>query len=444
MRRRSSFALSAVCAAAALTGMTGHVSAQPQRHLPDPGRQTLAAKDGWASYSTGTTGGSTARPGQVRVVRTRDQLAAAVTGDLPKIVYVKGTIDGNVDSRNKRLTCDDYATGGYSLPAFLTAYDPATWGRVDPSGPLEEARKASALRQKERVEIPVGANTTIVGLEGARIKGANLVLRDVDNVIVRGIEFQNAFDCFPAWDPNDGEFGEWNAEYDPISLYGATHVWIDHNTLNDGDMPDSEQPTHFGRVYQVHDGLLDITHGSDLVTVSWNRFTDHDKVMLIGHSDSSTLDTRKLRVTLHHNLFTKMGQRTPRVRFGQVDVYNNHYAESSGEPYLYSWGVGVQSAIVAEHNAFTLPADIDPADVIEYWKGTAIHAADNRVDGASTDLLAAYNAAYDPDLSPDVGWTPTRRRAVHRSRDVPRLVRAAAGADRLSRPGRIALAGSGG
>ena len=32
-----------------------------------------------------------------------------------------------------------------------------------------------------------------------------------------------------------------------------------------------------------------------------------------------------LRVTLHHNLFESIGQRTPRVRFGKVHVYNNLY-----------------------------------------------------------------------------------------------------------------------
>ena len=49
-----------------------------------------------------------------------------------------------------------------------------------------------------------------------------------------------------------------------------------------------------------HDGLLDITSGLDLVTVSWSRFAGHDKAMLSGNSDSATGDRGKLRVTPHH------------------------------------------------------------------------------------------------------------------------------------------------
>ncbi len=33
---------------------------------------------------------------------------------------------------------------------------------------------------------------------------------------------------------------------------------------------------------------LDITNGSDLVTVSWSRVADHDKAMLVGSGDAAT------------------------------------------------------------------------------------------------------------------------------------------------------------
>ena len=47
--------------------------------------------------------------------------------------------------------------------------------------------------------------------------------------------------------------------------------------------------------------------------------------MLIGGSDTVT-DRNGfgyLSVTVHHNQFINVGQRTPRVRFGKVHVYNN-------------------------------------------------------------------------------------------------------------------------
>jgi pectate lyase len=67
---------------------------------------------------------------------------------------------------------------------------------------------------------------------------------------------------------------------------------------------DPSQPTYLGRPYQEHDALVDITNGSDLVTVSYSWPHDHDKTMLIGSSDSRTTGRGKLRVTIHHNLFT--------------------------------------------------------------------------------------------------------------------------------------------
>jgi pectate lyase len=72
--------------------------------------------------------------------------------------------------------------------------------------------------------------------------------------------------------------------------------------------------------------------------------------MLIGSSDSATADRGKLRVTLHHNLFDEVGQRGPRVRFGQVHVYNNYYKPKNFDTYQYSLGVGRESAIYAENN----------------------------------------------------------------------------------------------
>ena len=57
-------------------------------------------------------------------------------------------------------------------------------------------------------------------------------------------------------------------------------------------------------------------------------------------------------MTLHHNLFENLGQRAARVRFGKVHVYNNYYKIDNPDNYVYSWGVGIESAIYAENNFF--------------------------------------------------------------------------------------------
>ncbi|MEV4343801.1 polysaccharide lyase family 1 protein [Actinoplanes sp. NPDC049596] len=406
------------------------------------GRQTLAADDGWAAAGAGTTGGSAADDAHVAVARNRAELIAALGGDAatngqnatPKIVFVSGRID-----LREGKSCDEFADPAYDLDAFLAAYDPAVWGRAaKPSGPLEDARVRSAKAQGEQVKINVGSNTTIIGINGARLDHGSLVLTTVSNVIVRNVEVTDAADCFPAWDPTDGSAGNWNSLYDLVSLSGATNVWLDHNTFSDGNNHDRDQPLYFGRPYQVHDGATDFIRGSDLITVSWNDYYDHDKTMLIGSTDTPGVDVGKLRVTVHHNRFGNVGQRAPRVRFGQVDVYDNLYVATDEDEYIYSLGVGVESSIYAENNYFRLSADVPPADVIAYWKGTRITTRGNlvQVSGRTpqvVDLVGAYNEAYDPDLSPDAGWTPTFRTRLDPAWAVPALVAAGVGIRRLHR-----------
>ncbi|WP_409073313.1 pectate lyase family protein [Micromonospora chalcea] len=445
MRTRTA-AVAALTAALVLTTAAPAPAAPggPSRAAELIGRQALAANDGWAAAGTGTTGGSAATPERVRVVRTRAELVAALGGDnatnatdaTGKIVYVAGTVDGFEGPDGTPLDCADLADPEYSLPAYLAAYDPATWGRTNPSGPLEAARVRSVANQTRQTQINVGSNTTIIGLRGARLTGLTLMIDRVDNVIVRNIEFADARDCFPAWSPTDGDTGNWNSQYDQISVRRSEHVWIDHNTFTDGDNPDSTQPVFFGRPWQVHDGSLDVTHTASLVTVSWNRFTGRDKVMLIGSSNTVGPDVGRLDVTVRHNLFDGTLQRLPRVRFGQVDVHENHY-RLGGPGFEYALGVGVQSALYAENNFFTLTGDAGPADLLYDWGGTALTERGSWVRQGDrlprpVSLLAAYNAVHDPDLGGDAGWTPTLRAARPMPAPlVPLVVDAFAGAGRL-------------
>lgn len=411
----------------------------------DLGREVLPANDGWASSGTGTTGGSTAEAAQVwRVSNRREFVAALNNGVYPppttpsntaKIIYVSGVIDGNVDDDNRPLSCNDYQRDGYTLQAYLTAYDPATFGRVNPTGAMETARVNSQMAQQARVRIRVGSNTTIVGMgRNTEMRGVWLDIRGTSgqagsrtNIIIRNLNFYDTYDCFPQWAPTDGAAGNWNSQYDAISLRDADHVWIDHNTFADRFTQDIYLPTYFGRPYQIHDGLVDVTNASDLVTISWNRLFDHDKAMLFGSSDSATADVGKLRVTLHHNLFEDIGQRAPRVRYGQVHVYNNFYRLRRYPGYEYSLGAGVQSALVAQNNAFesNFPQRVD--QVVGRFSGTAIETTGNLLNGAPVDLRAAYNAVSDPDLTGSTGFTPTLFPAIDPAASVADAVRNGAG-----------------
>ncbi|WP_432958755.1 pectate lyase family protein [Micromonospora haikouensis] len=407
-------------------------------------RQTLPAGDGWAADGVGTTGGSAAAADQVHLVRTRAELVDALGGDnatnrtnaTPKVIVVDGVVDGFEAADGSLLGCADLADPEYSQAAYLAAYDPAVWGMVPPTGPLEAARVRSVANQTKQTQINVGPNTTIVGLGGATLTGLTLMIDTANNVIVRNLTFDDARDCFPAWSPTDGATGNWNSQYDQVSVRRSEHVWVDHNTFTDGDNPDSAQPVHFGRPYQVHDGSLDVTHTASLVTASYNRFVGRDKLMLIGSSNTVGPDVGRLKVTLHHNMFDRVLQRLPRVRFGQVDVYNNWY-RLAGEGFSYAVGVGVQSAAYVENNHFTLGAGISAEDLLYDWGGTAVTTRGNwvRADGdraRPVELVAAYNATHEPDLGTDAGWTPTLRHGqVLPAPLVPLVVGALAGANRL-------------
>ncbi|WP_421681704.1 polysaccharide lyase family 1 protein [Stutzerimonas urumqiensis] len=411
-------------------------------------RQTLPARDGFASMGGGTTGGAYATPERVYDVTTRAQLKAALdeAGDEPKIIRVHGTLLGNADDAGNPLSCDDYARGtGYSLESYLAAYDPAVWGwDTEPSGGPEEARRQAAEKQRSTMVIQVPSNTTIIGVNPeASLIGLSLRIDGERNVIVRNLNHKAVSDCFPQWDPTDGSAGNWNSEYDMVQIInGSSNVWIDHNHYTDDPNYDDQAPRYFGRPFQQHDGSVDITYGSDLVTVSYNRFVDRDKLMLIGSTDSpSAGDPGKLRVTIHHNEFINIGQRAPRLRWGQADVYNNHFIRNDDArvSFGYVFGVGYDSHIWAEANAFTFSPSVDATRIIKHWKGQAITTLDNVINRRKVDLLAAYNANASDELQlvRDTSWQPTLRTRVYPAQAIPALLKRKAGPVlRLDRPGR--------
>ncbi|MFJ1970508.1 polysaccharide lyase family 1 protein [Streptomyces sp. NPDC087903] len=419
------------CAALVLSVTGTAAQAKPR----DPARQTLAANDGWAAYGTGTTGGAAADAAHVHTVTTWAGFKAALAADgsAPKIIKVKGTIDAVSEG------CDSLAAPGYDFDDYLATYAPESWGldtdlSAEPDDSPEGLRRVSAANQDQTIKANVPANTTIIGIgKNAGFKGASLQIKAVDNVIVRNLTFESPLDCFPQWDPTDGDKGNWNSEYDTAVVYGSTHVWLDHNTFTDGSHPDSAAPTHFGMLYQQHDGELDIVRGADYVTASWNAFTEHDKTILIGNSDSESTavgDRGHLKVTFHHNLFSGLVERAPRVRFGQVDSYNNHFV--ADDSYSYSFGIGKESQLVAQHNAFTLPAGVSAAKVLKRWNVSPVTADDNYVNGTATDLIAVHNAQIPGEvLQSGAGWTPTLRTRVDPAKSVPRIVDCGAGAGRL-------------
>src|SRR4051812_28093804 len=96
------------------------------------------------------------------------------------------------------------------------------------------------------------------------------------------------------------------ANGDCIGVQKSTNVWIDHCDLSNDLDHDKD----------YYDGLIDITHACDWITVSNTYFHDHWKGSLVGHSDNNGAeDTGFLHVTYHNNHFQNIHSRGPSIRF---------------------------------------------------------------------------------------------------------------------------------
>lgn len=362
-------------------------------------REALPKQDGFASVGNGTTGGANATEQNVFKVTNKKEFVSALKdrkNTTPKIVLVYGTIDFDTDDNGKPLTMKDYMVDGYDFQQYLETHKPKSTAPKSLKDEQEAKRKASQKNQSKSITVHVPSNTSIIGMDNAKLKGVNLVL-DSDNVIIRNIQFESPYDYFPSWDPNDGPEGNWNSQYDSISIKGGTHIWIDHSSFQDG--PETVEK-YFGRKYEHRDGLVDITNEADYITISYSTFENHNKTMLIGSSDSKISDEGKLHVTLHHNYFHNVVQRLPRVRFGQVHVYNNYFASdtTNGEyAYAYALGVGKNSQIYAENNV----ADIEGKDYSSFVKvfgGKQLTTVNNMFNG---QIIDTFNDTLTP-----VDWKP--------------------------------------
>ena len=389
-------------------------------------REALPKQDGFASVGNGTTGGANATEQNVFKVTNKKEFVSALKNrknTTPKIVLVYGTIDFDTDDNGKPLTMKDYMVDGYDFQQYLETHKPQSTAPKSLKDEQEAKRKESQKNQSQSITVHVPSNTSIIGMDNAKLKGVNLVL-DSDNVIIRNIQFESPYDYFPSWDPNDGPEGNWNSQYDSISIKGGTHIWIDHSSFQDG--PETVEK-YFGRKYEHRDGLVDITNEADYITISYSTFENHNKTMLIGSSDSKISDEGKLHVTLHHNYFHNVVQRLPRVRFGQVHVYNNYFSSdtTNGEyAYAYALGIGKNSQIYAENNV----ADIvgkDYTSFVKVFGGKQLTTVNNMFNG---QIIDTFNDTLTP-----VEWKPELFTTIDPVNKVKEHVLHNAGADTIHR-----------
>ena len=171
----------------------------------------------------------------------------------------------------------------------------------------------------------VGSNKTLIGTgSGAR---GTFKMSGVGNIIIRNFIISGGVDG--------------------IGMSGTNHVWIDHCDFSD-----------------CSDGLLDITHGSDKVTATWCKFSNHLKPILINSGCNHDHERDRLNVTLTHLFFNQNNERNPRAGMGMVHILNCYYkscGKVSSEGYgVHIWG---KSKTVVERCNF-----VDTKDAISHHK----------------------------------------------------------------------------
>ncbi|XP_042478714.1 probable pectate lyase 1 isoform X2 [Macadamia integrifolia] len=168
--------------------------------------------------------------------------------------------------------------------------------------------------------------------------GACITIQYVTNIIIHGLHIHDCKSTGNAMVRSSPSHYGWRtmADGDGVSLFGASHVWVDHNSIS-----------------QCADGLVDAIMGSTAITISNNHFAHHNEVMLLGHSDSYTND-KQMQVTIAYNHFGQgLIQRMPRCRHGYFHVVNNDYTHWE----MYAIGGSANPTINSQGNRYLAPTN---------------------------------------------------------------------------------------
>lgn len=126
--------------------------------------------------------------------------------------------------------------------------------------------------------------------------GVGLTINKQSNVIVRNMKMSKVV----------AENG------DILTIQNSKNVWVDHVDVSN-DMDHDKD---------YYDGLIDVTHACEWVTISNSYLHDHWKGSLVGHSDSNGKeDTGHLHVTYANNRWENINSRAPSFRFGTGHIF---------------------------------------------------------------------------------------------------------------------------
>ncbi|MGH7943365.1 MAG: immunoglobulin domain-containing protein, partial [Limisphaerales bacterium] len=206
------------------------------------------------------------------------------------------------------------------------------------------------------IDIKPRSGLTIFSANGATIKHCNFNIKSCSNVIIRNLKFDENWE----WDENTkGQYDRNDWDFITIGNGGAvSNLWVDHCTFT-----------------KSYDGMMDTKAGCSAITMSWCKCTGddgatnlnswvwqqinyleqspssypmydflrthgfsttnivtiiqaHDKTCLAGQNDLDP-DNATISMTFHHNWFDVWDRNVPRLRAGNVHVYNDYVDDTS-------------------------------------------------------------------------------------------------------------------
>ncbi|MET3599486.1 hypothetical protein [Martelella mangrovi] len=313
--------------------------------MSDPD-DTMFSIEGYAAVAN-VTGGGVYPEDDPRYIKvsTAEEFLAALAGisdednEPYRVIEITGDLDLGYAAAGGDATAAKYP--------FFTAHNPAL------ANPLLMKTGVS------KINITGFDGLTIYSKNGARILHAGFNIDDGSNLIIRNL----VFDEFWEWDEKTGgDYDENDWDYITIGNSKETTVggiWIDHCTF-----------------YKAYDGIVDIKRGASNsadtgfdtqkangITISWSQilpgsgnpdfmkgqfdyleqnrgdfpfydflrsFMSEDQIMEVetpvkkGHliGSSSKKEKPGFTVTLAHNYYKDLQDRMPRLRTGDVQVYN--------------------------------------------------------------------------------------------------------------------------
>ncbi|KAL2609662.1 hypothetical protein R1flu_028235 [Riccia fluitans] len=303
----------------------------------------LLAADAGPRELPATPKGNTTR-GATRRELTATSLAGCGSGNPIDVCW---QCDSNWESHREKLA--DCAIGfgrgtlGGRNGAIYVVTDP---GNDNPTDPKPGTLRYAVIQNEplwiifdRDMHIQLDEELIVTSFKTIDGRGANvhlttsITIQEVEHVIIHGLHIH---DCKPTG-PAEVRSSKWHVGHrrltdgDGISVMSSNHIWIDHNAFA-----------------SCTDGLLDVTHGSDSVSITNNYFSNHDKVMLLGAHDEDW-DDKSMRVTVAFNYFgTGLIQRLPRCRLGTFQVVNNFYKDWD----IYAIGGSANPTVSSEGNHF--------------------------------------------------------------------------------------------